>query len=116
MTQIISTTRRMTERPPGMLLHPDGPKDPYFFRVDMSEAGLGTLPVVFAGARSATKLQLLLDVTSVDKRSEAQSPRRLATGAFTAATPPLVLRRGLRRLRSTKRGAQRAHRAPNDLM
>lgn len=62
MTQIISTTRSMTERPPGTLLYPDDPKDPYVFRVDISEAGLGTLPVVFAGARSASKLQLLLDV------------------------------------------------------
>lgn len=54
----------------------------------------------------------LKDVTSVDKRPDAQSPKRLAIGASTAATASLVLRRGLRRLRST----QRAHRAPNDLM
>ena len=33
-----------------MPLIPDDPKDPYVFRVDMSVAGKGTLPVVFDAA------------------------------------------------------------------
>jgi len=80
----------------GMRLHPDDPDDPYVFRVDMSDVGLGTLPVVFAGAPSTGKRQLLVDVMAFDKRPDAQNPRRLATGALAAGAATLAVRRGSR--------------------
>lgn len=80
----------------GMRLHPDDPDDPYVFRVDMSNVGLDTLPVVFADAPSTGKRQLLMDVMAFDKRPDAQNPRRLATGALAAGAATLAVRRSLR--------------------
>lgn len=88
----------------GMRLYPDDREDPYVFRVDMSEVGLGTLPVVFTSAPDTGKRQLLLDVMSFDERPQAQNPRRLATRALTAGVAALAIRRGLHRSRSAESG------------
>ena len=86
----------------GMRLYPDDPEDPNVFRVDMSEVGMGTMPVVFTGepnTRSSSR-KLLLDVMSFDKRPDAQNPRRLAIGALTAGAAALAIRGGFHPLSS----------------
>lgn len=82
----------------GMRLYPDDPQDPYVFRVDLSDVGMGTMPVVFTGeAKTGSgRRQLLLDVMSFDKRPYGRNPRRLATGALTAGAAGLVIHRALR--------------------
>lgn len=89
----------------GMRLYPDDSKDPYLFRVDLSDIGMGTLPVTFTtvpGTRPGRRRRLLLDLMAFDKRPDAQNPRRLATGAITAGAAALAIRRGLRRSRSAQ--------------
>ena len=69
----------------GMPLHPDDPKDPYAFRVDLSSLGMGTLPVVFTTLGAEPRVgSLWLDLMRFDKRPDARNPRRLAAGALTA--------------------------------
>lgn len=80
----------------GMRLYPDNPDDPYIFRVDMSELGQGTFPVVFTRPAGTGNGQLLMDTIAFHKRPDAQNPRMLATGALAAGAAVLTLRRGLR--------------------
>ncbi|MGX1161249.1 CubicO group peptidase (beta-lactamase class C family) [Arthrobacter sp. SLBN-100] len=80
----------------GMRLHPDDPNDPCVFRVDMSDVGLGTMPVVFTGARNTGNRQLLMDVMAFQKRPDARNPRRLATAALAAGAATLTVLHGLR--------------------
>jgi hypothetical protein len=69
----------------GVPLYPADPYDPYVFRVDYSELGLGTMPVVFAMTGGRCRVpRLWLDLMAFDKRSDARNPRRLAEGALTA--------------------------------
>ena len=69
----------------GMPLHPDDPKDPYAFRVDLSSLGMGTLPLVFTTDGTGPGVRSLwLDLMRFDKRPDVRNPRRLAVGAFTA--------------------------------
>lgn len=94
----------------GMRLHPDDPDDPYVFRVDFSDIGMGTMPVVFSGTSASTPggtsggteqpasggpaTQFVMDLMDFHKRPEAWNPRRLATAAVAAsAGTTLVLRR-----------------------
>ncbi|WP_142031090.1 serine hydrolase domain-containing protein [Arthrobacter sp. SLBN-112] len=87
----------------GMRLHPDDPDDPYVFRVDMSDVGLGTLPVVFTGTPDTGRRQLLMDVMAFEKRPDVRNPRRLAAGGLAAGAATLAVRRGLRRAHSCSR-------------
>jgi hypothetical protein len=99
----------------GMRLYPDDPEDPYVFRVDLSDVGMGTMQVVFTGAPDTRpgRRRLLLDVMSFDKRLDAQNPRRLTTGVLTAGVTALAIRRGLRRCRSAELPMPRAQWPPN---
>jgi hypothetical protein len=69
----------------GMPLHPDDPKDPYAFRVDLSSLGMGTLPLVFTTLGGEPRVgSLWLDLMRFDKRPGLRNPRRLAVGALAA--------------------------------
>ena len=82
----------------GMPLHPDDPKDPYAFRVDLSSLGMGTLPVVFTTLGAEPRVGgLWLDLMRFDKRPDARNPRRLAAGALTAGVLSACVRLGSRR-------------------
>jgi Beta-lactamase class C and other penicillin binding proteins len=70
----------------GMPLHPDDPDDPQRFRVDLSELGMGTLPVVFTGTEDDGRARRLwLDLMAFDKRPDVRNPRRLATASVLTA-------------------------------
>jgi Beta-lactamase len=81
----------------GFLLHPDDEKDPYVFRIDLSEFGIGTARVVFSrdpGVR-ATSIHLDLVPLSLHRQAAAKNPRRWATGALGAlgvATTAIAVR------------------------
>jgi CubicO group peptidase (beta-lactamase class C family) len=86
----------------GMRLYPDDLDDPYVFRVDLSEVGLGTLPVVFTGAEDPSGPKgLLLDLMSFDKRPDIRNPRRLATTVGAAGAAGLLVE-GVRRSRAAR--------------
>ena len=69
----------------GVPLCPADPNDPYVFRIDYSELGLGTMPVVFAMTGGQCRVpRLWLDLMAFDKRPDARNPRRLAEGALAA--------------------------------
>jgi hypothetical protein len=84
----------------GLPLHPDDERDPYVFRIDLSEVGLGTSRVVFSRApgvgTTAVHLDLGFAPVSFDKQPATRNPRRWATGALgavAAATVSTVARR-----------------------
>lgn len=85
----------------GMVLHPDDPDDPQVFRVDLSELGMGALPVVFTGTGNGDHPpRLWFDLMAFDKRPDVRNPRRLATASILTASAALlaahVTRRGTR--------------------
>jgi CubicO group peptidase (beta-lactamase class C family) len=84
----------------GMRLHPDDPRDPHVFRVDLSALGMGTLPVVFATEGAGQVRCFWLDLMAFEKRPEARNPRRLAAGALAAAALTTGLAGGARRTRT----------------
>jgi CubicO group peptidase (beta-lactamase class C family) len=72
----------------GLALHPDDERDPYVFRIDLSEFGLGTARVVFSrepgvGA-TAVHLEFAPALLSFDKQPATKNPRPWATGALGA--------------------------------
>ena len=71
----------------GFELHPDDGADPYVFRVDISELGLGTGRVVFSrdADGKAMRMQSDLHPWSLEKQPPARNPRLWATGALGAA-------------------------------
>ena len=82
----------------GLRLHPDDRDDPYVFRIDLSQYGLGTARVVFsrdaAGATTGVHLDGIL--LSAQKRPASRNPRSWATGAIgalAAATAVKAVRR-----------------------
>jgi hypothetical protein len=83
----------------GFALHPDDDKDPYVFRIDLAEFGLGTVRVVFSRTPAAA---VHLDVMpmSMRKQPAATNPRRWATGALAVATAAVVVRRRTRSARA----------------
>ncbi len=87
----------------GFPLHPDDSADPYVFRIDLSEYGVGTARVVFGRepGKGTTSIHLDLMPLTLRKRTAATNPRRWATtlaGAAGAASAAIVLRRhGARR-------------------
>jgi hypothetical protein len=84
-----------------MVLHPDDLDDPQLFRVDLSELGMGTLPVVFTGTGNEGQTpRLWFDLMAFDKRPDVRNPRRLAAASVLTAGAALLAaqlaRRGTR--------------------
>ena len=73
----------------GLPLHPDDPRDPYVFRIDLSSLGIGASRVVFSRSPHAgvTAFHLDLDVAplSFDRQPATRDPRYWVSGAFGAA-------------------------------
>lgn len=80
----------------GMPLVPDDPADPYIFRVDLSETGMGTLPVVFTGPEHGGWVGsgpgFVMDLMDFHRQPDRRNPRRLAQGAAAAAAGCLLIR------------------------
>jgi CubicO group peptidase (beta-lactamase class C family) len=70
----------------GLALHPDDERDPYVFRIDLSEFGLGTARVVFSRepgvGTTAVHLEFAPALMSFDKQPATKNPRPWATGAL----------------------------------
>jgi CubicO group peptidase (beta-lactamase class C family) len=104
------TLRALTPIPlfyKGFPLHPDDDDDPYVFRIDLSEYGLGSLRVVFGQDAGGRTSRVHLDVMplTLHKRAAATNPRRWAgavLGAVAVATAATAVRR--RRSGSSKPG------------
>lgn len=74
----------------GMRLHPDDPADPCVFRIDLSDIGMGTMPVVFA--RSATDGPcFFMDLMQFNRQPDALNPRRLALGALSVGAGAIAV-------------------------
>jgi hypothetical protein len=71
----------------GFVLHPDDAVDPYAFRIDLSEIGIGSGRVVFTPdrERGMTRLSLDLFPVSLRRRPAAGRRRLLAAGALGVA-------------------------------
>jgi hypothetical protein len=68
-------------------LYPDEQADPYVFRVDLSELGIGLVRLVFSSERgaSATAFHLEMEpLVSFDRQAGVRDPRRWAAGALGA--------------------------------
>jgi CubicO group peptidase (beta-lactamase class C family) len=81
----------------GFPLHPDDARDPYVFRIDLSQYDLGTVKVVFSREATTTRVHLggALPL-SAQKGPAPRNPRRWATGAIGAlavATAAGIVRR-----------------------
>jgi CubicO group peptidase (beta-lactamase class C family) len=83
----------------GFPLHQDDDKDPYVFRIDLSEFGMGTGRVVFSreAGKGTTAVHLDLYPLSLQKQPGTKNPRLWATGALGAVAVAGVAIAGLRR-------------------
>jgi CubicO group peptidase (beta-lactamase class C family) len=84
----------------GFPLHPADPSDPYVFRIELADAGLDPIRVVFGRDSSGATSRLYLDVMplTLDKQPAATNPRalvELAVGALAATAMTATLRRRL---------------------
>ncbi|MDF2712210.1 MAG: beta-lactamase [Nonomuraea muscovyensis] len=77
----------------GFPLHPDDEQDPYTFRIDLSAFGLGTARVVFSREPGPRTIHLDLAPLTLHQQPAATNPRLWATGALTAATAVMAVRR-----------------------
>jgi len=68
----------------GFPLHPDDARDPYVFRIDLSEFGIGTARVVFGGKPGADTPSIHLDLIplTLQRRTSMKNPRRWVIGAL----------------------------------
>ena len=68
----------------GLPLHPDDDKDPYVFRIDLSEFGIGTGRVVFSRQPGVGTTAVHFDLIplSLRKRPNVQNPRPWVNGAL----------------------------------
>jgi hypothetical protein len=87
-----------------LALHPDDERDPYVFRIDLSDFGLGTARVVFSRepgvGRTAVHLEFAPALMSFDKQPATKNPRPWATsavGAVAAAATATAIGRRRRR-------------------
>jgi CubicO group peptidase (beta-lactamase class C family) len=83
----------------GFLLHPDDDEDPYVFRIDLAEFGIGTGRVLFSREPGVGTTAMHLDLAplSLQKRSTTTNPRLWVAGALAAATTAIISgRRGAR--------------------
>ena len=78
----------------GFALHPDDPKDPYAFRVDLSAFGIGNVLVVFGREPKTDTMLVHLDVMPLTARKQPKvtNPRLWARGAAGLAATSLVAR------------------------
>jgi CubicO group peptidase (beta-lactamase class C family) len=85
----------------GYPLHPDDDNDPYVFRMDLSEFGLGTARVVFSREPGGRISEVHIDffLSSLEKRSAATNPRLWVNGALAMAMTAIAVRRRSRRNR-----------------
>ncbi len=87
----------------GFVLHPDDERDPYVFRIDLSEFGMGTGRIIFThdpGA-AATRVHFDLLPMSLEKKPAITNPRPWVTagvGALAVATAAIAV--GRRRAKS----------------
>jgi hypothetical protein len=65
----------------GFELHPDDPDDPYVFRIDASELGLGTGRLIFAPSATG-RTRVLIDMMPISLR---RRPPRSHRGRWVAA-------------------------------
>jgi hypothetical protein len=72
----------------GFPLHPDDDKDPYAFRIDLSQFGLGTPRIVFSREPGTGTTRIHTDMLplSLQKQPARQNPRYWVTAALGAAT------------------------------
>jgi CubicO group peptidase (beta-lactamase class C family) len=83
----------------GFPLHPDDGKDPYVFRIDLSQHGLGTARIVFSREPEAGTTRIHTDMfpLSLRKQPATKNPRLWVTGALgvlaVAATTMALWRR-----------------------
>jgi hypothetical protein len=82
----------------GLPLHPDDHQDPYVFRIDLSNFGIGTSRVVFSQAPGVgtTAVHLGFAPLSFQRQPRTRNPRWRATGALgalAAATTATAARR-----------------------
>jgi len=84
----------------GLPLHPDDPRDPYVFRIDLSSLGIGASRVVFSRSPHAGVMAFHLDLDiaplSFDRQPATRDPRYWVTGALgavAAATTVNAVRR-----------------------
>ncbi|HET8662636.1 MAG TPA: serine hydrolase domain-containing protein [Micromonosporaceae bacterium] len=108
--EVLARRGRLTLRPftpipalsRALPLHPDDDKDPYVFRVDLSDFGIGTTRVVFSREPGAgvTSFHLGLAPLSFDRRPAIRNLRLWgagASGAAAAAATAMAVRRHRRR-------------------
>jgi CubicO group peptidase (beta-lactamase class C family) len=96
----------------GFVLHPDDDKDPYVFRIDLSQFGIGTARVIFSRdpERGTTQVQLDLYPLALQQQPAIKNPRLWSTGVLgalgVAATATAVRRRriGHEIVEGTRRG------------
>jgi CubicO group peptidase (beta-lactamase class C family) len=91
----------------GFVLHPDDDQDPYVFRIDLSQFGIGTARVIFRRdpATARMRVQLELYPLALQQQPASQNPRLLGTGtlgALAVGTTAVAVgrRRATRRRRS----------------
>ena len=79
----------------GFPLHPDDVTDPYVFRIDLSEYGVGSARVVFGREPGVGTTSIHLDLMPLTLRKAAavKNPRLWATGALGVASAVFVVRR-----------------------
>jgi CubicO group peptidase (beta-lactamase class C family) len=79
----------------GFPLHPDDDDDPYVFRMDLSEFGLGTARVVFSREPGGGISELHIDffLPSLEQRSAATNPRLWVNAAVAVAMTATAVRR-----------------------
>jgi hypothetical protein len=79
----------------GLRLHPDDDSDPYLFRLELSEFGLDSCPVVFSGGPEggATALHLGLAPFSLQKRPGIWNQRPWVYGAVAVGAAAIAVRR-----------------------
>jgi CubicO group peptidase (beta-lactamase class C family) len=87
----------------GFVLHPDDNKDPYVFRIDLSQFGIGTARVVFGRDPETAPMRVQLDLypLALQQQPACKNPRLWSTGALgglaLGATAITVRRRRTRR-------------------
>jgi CubicO group peptidase (beta-lactamase class C family) len=82
----------------GFPLHPDDPGDPYVFRIDLSQYGIGTARVVFSRGPDgmATRLNIDVNCLSLGRQPPIKNRRLAVTGALgvlAVATAARAVRR-----------------------
>ncbi|MGW0174927.1 serine hydrolase domain-containing protein [Rhodococcus sp. NPDC003322] len=76
----------------GLPLHPDDPADPYAFRLDLSEFGVGSFPVVFGRDPDSGVMAVHLEMMplSAHRKPRTTNPRLWAEGAGAAAAAAVL--------------------------